>query len=575
MNRPNLGLRGGNSGASLIDRLTRLETAMSQVPSRQVNRPVDVAKTYEATETSHGFTVGKWVSRGQDLPRWRLASNSGITMRDAVGIVTKVLDANTFELAMGPGRVHMPALAYTAWNRYFLSSASGSAVTPSPDYDTDSGAARLTTPVWEQMVALALPDGWIYLMGPTPRDSHNHWIQDLGDVAWNGTAPANGATLIFRTATGLWTPDIPVADLGTRAAVSVIGRAANTAGAAADIAAAADGYVLQRAAGVLAWGLITTASINAGAVTAAKIGTDVVLDTLNDVTIASVAARNFLRYDLASTQWKNYDLGPIEYTDPPASIPVLVLDGGGVTGTAIIAGLGANGSRFLFDGVTGTHNTALDFVLDGRPDLGTEKCARIRRISTTEVAFYDQGTSTITAGTKVLSWLCSTSAASRSFKFLTKLEAQPASGAPVFGVENVGSGVNKLTHDAVSYLEFDSSISDRINALVPIYFGSGYGARITGSASVLSLESPGGAYVTIPHNARIAGAAYTLGFFGNAGTTKATVGNLSAMTTTETADATYNVTEQNMLNNLKVDINLLRIKLDLLVDTLQAYNLVG
>jgi hypothetical protein len=65
-----------------------------------------------------------------------------------------------------------------------------------------------------------------------------------------------------------------------------------------------------------------------------------------------------------------------------------------------------------------------------------------------------------------------------------------------------------------------------------------------------------------------------IGFFGATPTTKTAVADPSAVTTTETADATYDATEQNMLNNLKADVTALQSKLAGLLDALQSYGIV-
>lgn len=64
---------------------------------------------------------------------------------------------------------------------------------------------------------------------------------------------------------------VSAASLGDRTATSVLGRAAGTAGAAADIAAGADDRVLARSGGVLAFVQIATAMLAANAVTDAKL----------------------------------------------------------------------------------------------------------------------------------------------------------------------------------------------------------------------------------------------------------------------------------------------------------------
>jgi len=66
----------------------------------------------------------------------------------------------------------------------------------------------------------------------------------------------------------------------------------------------------------------------------------------------------------------------------------------------------------------------------------------------------------------------------------------------------------------------------------------------------------------------------TIGFFGTAPATQTTVADAGALATTETADGTYDTTEQDMLNNLLTDVTALRTKLNALLDALQSYGLV-
>ena len=65
-----------------------------------------------------------------------------------------------------------------------------------------------------------------------------------------------------------------------------------------------------------------------------------------------------------------------------------------------------------------------------------------------------------------------------------------------------------------------------------------------------------------------------VGFFGAAPAAKASVADLGALATTETADSSYSSNEVSMLNNLKSDVTSLRSKLNALLDALQSYGLV-
>lgn len=539
----NMGARGGNGGSALLERLTRLEQAVAQIPSRFVNRPVDQARVYAATETGHGFTLGKWVIRTQALPRWRLASIPSIVANDVVGIVTRVVDADNFEVAFS-GRVYMPTLAFTEWERYFVGPVPGVAVNVSPDHETDDTVPR-TAATAETQVCLGLADGWLWLVGPEPRQSHNHFMQELGDVAYTGAAPTNGWTLIYRSGTGLWTPEA-----------------------------------------------FPTPSLT--------------LNDLTDVTIASVADKNFLRYDLATTQWKNYDLGPIAYaTGTPNQ---LGLDGG-IGGSATYIHFGTTaGSRFGIGS-----NAPIDFLLSGAVNLGTDKNARIRNPNSTQVSFYDQGTTTWNDGTEVLRWGCSSSAASRYFRFLVPLEIIGASATDrlIFGADTT---YWKVTDDAGSaYLKFAKSgggsiahtvimgthlaletnrlVGESANGTSASYLlfsstsatlstaSSGASGTLTllgnvvnitasnGAATSLTLTCTGG--ISLVGNTKVASAAAFLGFFGSAGTARVAVAAAPAITATPGGGAT-----NANVNALVTDVQNLQTAFNNLRGAANGYNLV-
>lgn len=89
---------------------------------------------------------------------------------------------------------------------------------------------------------------------------------DLGDLAYLDSVDTAQIT------------DAAVTDAKLRlsAAVSIIGRSANTTGSPTDIAAATNGFVLQRLTDALIFGLITTLSIADAAITTAKIANEAV-----------------------------------------------------------------------------------------------------------------------------------------------------------------------------------------------------------------------------------------------------------------------------------------------------------
>lgn len=91
----------------------------------------------------------------------------------------------------------------------------------------------------------------------------------------------NGNALEFGQvdAAGIANNAVTDAKLRDSAALSVIGRAANTSGDPADIVASADGQVLRRSGTSIAFGTVEAAGIADGAVTTDKIANDAVDDT--------------------------------------------------------------------------------------------------------------------------------------------------------------------------------------------------------------------------------------------------------------------------------------------------------
>ena len=83
----------------------------------------------------------------------------------------------------------------------------------------------------------------------------------------------SGTTLAFGTVATAGIADAAITDAKLRnsAALSVIGRSANSAGVPADIAAGTDGHVLRRSGTTLGFGTVATGGIADGAVTMAKI----------------------------------------------------------------------------------------------------------------------------------------------------------------------------------------------------------------------------------------------------------------------------------------------------------------
>lgn len=101
-------------------------------------------------------------------------------------------------------------------------------------------------------------------------------------IAEGGTAATTAADA--RTNLGITLP-VPRSDLANGAATSVIGRAANSTGAVADIAAAADDRVLMRASATLSFAQVTRAALVSG------VGTSVIGRSANTTgVVADIAA---------------------------------------------------------------------------------------------------------------------------------------------------------------------------------------------------------------------------------------------------------------------------------------------
>ncbi len=338
---------------------------------------------------------------------------------------------------------------------------------------------------------------------------------------------------------------------------------------------------------------VSTAKLAAASVTAAKIGTDVVLDTLNDVTIAAVAALNFLRYDSGTSQWKNYDLGPLIWVSASREF---ALDGGSGASAASVVGIGKAASRMYV-----TSGTSLDFGLAGTVAAGNDTNVRIRSTAATDLSFYDQATSTFSAGDKVMEWGTNTAYSTRYFRFLLPLQVR----------DNSGSGSKHLIVSSVAIQEWKiaddvgpstwltlmgTGVADgfgrRIKLGSDIDYANGgwtiYGDRSNGtSSSRFGLSATDGTWYQSGNQTIQAGGALSLvglgttgirigtsssekvGFWGATPVTKTTVADPSAITVSGTATGT----DATMVNALKVDVTALRATLLAVTDALQACGL--
>jgi hypothetical protein len=100
------------------------------------------------------------------------------------------------------------------------------------------------------------------------------FVQLTPQAGGGGVADGDKGDITVSSSGTAWTIDnnvISNAKIRQSAALSVIGRSANSTGNVADIAAGTDGHVLRRSGTTLGFGLIQAANIDANAVTTAKI----------------------------------------------------------------------------------------------------------------------------------------------------------------------------------------------------------------------------------------------------------------------------------------------------------------
>lgn len=417
MSEANLGSKSSLGWAHVNERLGILERRVGQIPSSFPMLAASRSAIETLTVSAHGFTVGQAVYRngGGSL------SKATWSNTQKVGLVVKVRSADVVDVCWWgelPTPSGVPSVAGTT---YYLTATAGTLATSV----APTGTAK-------RAVYHAISSSRILVLGPAHHDWFTTTLEHCFDVTL--TSPADGDVLTYDLASSKWkntAGTTGLASLGARAALSVLGNATNAAAVAADIVAGTDGQVLHRNGTTLEFGKVGTTGLDNLAVTdailapasvlASKIGADVVLDTLNDVTITTVANLDFLRYDSASSQWINASLGEIQWAP---SVRTLALDGGTTATAASKIGIGKGGSRMLLAG-----NTALEWVLSGDPDLGTEVSARVRSTGATDVSFYDQANSTFSAGDKVMEWGTNTTYATRYFRFLLPLQVRDNSGA--------------------------------------------------------------------------------------------------------------------------------------------------
>ncbi len=574
--------RGGNQVQQADNRLIELERKSKGIDSRRLNREANYVSRRVA-KGSHGWSVGTWIKR--DAGNWSKATAAATFSAELVGMVLRVLDNNNVEVVF-EGYVRPPSLSYTDNTRYYLSTSAGTATSTKP-----------TAPIRALQLFVALDNKWMLILGPAARsDTASLALSDLLDVDSASLAlAADGDLLTFDFASSKWkAASGGTTSLGTRAAISVVGRAANSAGVAADIAASTTGDVLYMGASSLQWGPLGTPSYGDASVTAAKLGVDVVLNALQDVSVTGAAGGDFLRFN--GTAWVNYDLGPIVYEATTSS---LALDGGagGVDIKVLLAN--AAGSRFILSGAGSTGS--IEFKLDGDTDLDTEIVARIRSTGSDNVSFFDQGTSSITTGDLVMEWGCDTTYAARYFRSRIPLQVRDDSGtgtkdlvvkSTATQIWTIGDTVGPSTWLTMLGTSGDS-YGRRIKVGSDIDLGNGgwvlYADRSNGTlSSRLWIGGTDGTWYQ-SGNATIQTSGYTalagtgttgvyiglatsekIGFWGKLPVTKTTVADPAANTVTGTATGT----DAAMVNALKVDVGSLRTTLLALCDALQACGLV-
>lgn len=187
------------------------------------------------------------------------------------------------------------------------------------------------------------------------------------------------------------------AEIRQGAALSVIGRSANSLGNVADIAAGTDGHVLRRSGTTLAFGTIATAGITDDAVTLAKLQNAVA----NNIVLGNVAGAGQPYVELTVAQLQTLlafidgtgaanQLAYFTDANTLASDPVITINptNDRITITGTLAGVGANNAWLNLNGgsITGTAealrasanlSTSLDVVIANARNLSNTGNAKI------------------------------------------------------------------------------------------------------------------------------------------------------------------------------------------------------
>jgi hypothetical protein len=122
------------------------------------------------------------------------------------------------------------------------------------------------------------------------------FVQLTPQAGGGGVADGDKGDITVSSSGTVWTIDSNVisnAKIRQSAALSVIGRSANSTGDVADITAGTDGHVLRRSGTTLEFGLIQAANIDANAVTTAKIlNSNVTLAKIQDISAKTLIGNN-------------------------------------------------------------------------------------------------------------------------------------------------------------------------------------------------------------------------------------------------------------------------------------------
>lgn len=221
----------------------------------------------EVSLLSHGLVVGDVIeSTASALYTFSSVTKATISSTGPVGVVTKVYDVNGFQVGLR-GQFFFDMTLFTPANIGFVNNVTFY-LSATPGVVTQDLAALKTagTRIRPLLTRLTSDTGvtatevqvLIYgdeLIGSLPS------LQDMTDSAITSvTALADGDILTWKTATKNWINAQP-AGLGSHAATSVIGRAPNSAGTPADIAATADNQALVRIGGTLQFAALPIAAL--------------------------------------------------------------------------------------------------------------------------------------------------------------------------------------------------------------------------------------------------------------------------------------------------------------------------